>query len=176
LGVGALFFGTAVWGVFKGAHNYIIRKRKLKLKNLPNSFKGLKIVQISDIHSGSFWDREAVIKGIELIGLKYPSFNQLLDINDKFNLNKEKLYQIIKADYVKDESGTGLVHLAPSFGEEDFNVCLENGLINNEGYNLNDYLDEDGKINDYLIEFKDKFYREVNELIINLCYEKKNII
>ena len=31
------------------------------------SFKGLKIIQISDIHSGSFWDKEAVIKGIELI-------------------------------------------------------------------------------------------------------------
>jgi len=72
LGFGALFFGSAVWGVFKGAHNYVIRKRKLKLRNLPKSFAGLKIVQISDIHSGSFWDRDAVIKGVELINKQNP--------------------------------------------------------------------------------------------------------
>ena len=72
IGVATLFFSTALWGVVKGAHNYIIRKRKIKIKNLPNSFKGLKIVQISDIHSGSFWNRNAVIKGIELINAQKP--------------------------------------------------------------------------------------------------------
>ena len=67
LGFGALFFGSAVWGIFKGAHNYIVLKRKLKIKGLPESFKGLKIAQISDVHTGSFWDREAVIRGVNLL-------------------------------------------------------------------------------------------------------------
>ncbi len=67
LGLGGLFISSAIWGIFKGAHNYVVRKRTLKIDGLPDAFKGLKIVQISDIHSGSFWNREAVIKGIDLI-------------------------------------------------------------------------------------------------------------
>ncbi len=67
LGIGMAFLGNAIWGVVKGAHNYIVRKRTLKIDGLPDAFNGFKIVQISDVHCGSFWDREAVQKGIELI-------------------------------------------------------------------------------------------------------------
>ena len=59
-GIAALFFSSALWGVVKGAHNYLVNKRKLYIKNLPKSFEGLKVIQISDIHCGSFWDRKAV--------------------------------------------------------------------------------------------------------------------
>ncbi len=58
---------TMGWGVLSGAHDYTVRKRKLKIKNLPSSFEGYKILQISDIHMGSFWSKPAVIKGVELI-------------------------------------------------------------------------------------------------------------
>jgi len=67
LGIGAAFIGTSIWGIFKGAHNYTVHRVKLKIANLPDAFKGLKIVQISDIHSGSFWDREAVERGVQMI-------------------------------------------------------------------------------------------------------------
>ncbi len=67
LGIGLLFLGSSIWGVVKGAHNYVVRRRKLRIKNLPTEFRGLKIVQISDIHCGSFWSREAVERGVELI-------------------------------------------------------------------------------------------------------------
>jgi uncharacterized protein len=72
IGVATLFFSYALWGVVKGAHNYIIRKRKLKIKQLPDAFKGFKIVQISDIHSGSFWSKKSVEKGIKLINAQKP--------------------------------------------------------------------------------------------------------
>ena len=67
LGIGAAFVGTAILGVVKGAHNYQIKRRKLSIKGLPKAFEGLKIVQISDIHSGSFWSRDAVARGIDMI-------------------------------------------------------------------------------------------------------------
>ena len=67
VGVAALFFSTALWGVVKGAHNYLVKRRKLVIDGLPDSFEGLKLIQISDIHCGSFWDRKAVERGIELI-------------------------------------------------------------------------------------------------------------
>lgn len=60
-------FSSLVYGIAKGAHNYKVFNRKLKLKNLPKAFEGFKIVQISDVHSGSFWNKEAVSKGIQLI-------------------------------------------------------------------------------------------------------------
>ena len=58
---------SMTWGVVSGAHDYTVRKRTLKLPNLPESFDGYKIVQISDIHVGSFWSKRAVEKGVDLI-------------------------------------------------------------------------------------------------------------
>ncbi|WP_236652881.1 metallophosphoesterase [Chitinophaga vietnamensis] len=63
---GGGLFATLVYG-FSNKYNYRVHKIKLALKNLPASFKGMRIVQISDIHSGSFANREAVIKGVQLI-------------------------------------------------------------------------------------------------------------
>lgn len=58
---------TMGWGVVSGAHDYTVKRRTLRLKKLPKSFEGFKILQISDVHAGSFWSKEAVKKGIELI-------------------------------------------------------------------------------------------------------------
>lgn len=66
LGVGTGFFATFVYG-FSNKYNYHIKRVKLAYTNLPAGFKGLKIVQVSDIHSGSFTNKEAVNKGVDLI-------------------------------------------------------------------------------------------------------------
>lgn len=63
---GGAFFATMMYG-FSNKYNYRVHKLKLAFKNLPASFKGMRIVQISDIHSGSFVNREAVLKGIKMI-------------------------------------------------------------------------------------------------------------
>ena len=60
-------FSTLMYGIVQGAHNYQVHVRKLKLKNLPQAFQGFRIVQISDVHSGSFWSKEGVAKGIQKI-------------------------------------------------------------------------------------------------------------
>jgi len=54
-------------GIFKGAYDYRVIQVPLYLKNLPSAFEGLKILQISDIHSGSFFDKDAVRRGVEMI-------------------------------------------------------------------------------------------------------------
>lgn len=56
-----------VRGVTNGAHNYKIHRIKLPAANLPDAFNGMKIVQVSDIHSGSFFDKDAVYKGVKMI-------------------------------------------------------------------------------------------------------------
>jgi predicted MPP superfamily phosphohydrolase len=63
---GGSLFTTLVYG-FSNKYNYRLKKIKLSFDNLPSSFKGLKIVQISDIHSGSFTDKAAVNRGVEMV-------------------------------------------------------------------------------------------------------------
>jgi predicted MPP superfamily phosphohydrolase len=55
------------FGIISGAHDYRIRRKKISLKNLPSEFDGLKIAQISDIHSGSFFNKMAVKGGIDML-------------------------------------------------------------------------------------------------------------
>ena len=62
--------GLSVLGFSYGISNrykYRVRKIKLKLAGLPDAFKGVKIVQISDIHTGSFDDHGAVAHGIQRV-------------------------------------------------------------------------------------------------------------
>ena len=66
LAAGSTLFGSLFYG-FGNKYNYRIIKQKLSFKNLPSSFRGLKIVHISDIHSGSFLDKGAVERGVKMI-------------------------------------------------------------------------------------------------------------
>lgn len=66
LGVGGGLFTSLVYG-FTNKYDYRVRQVKLDYPNLPTSFRGLKIIQISDIHSGSLSNKEAVEKGVERI-------------------------------------------------------------------------------------------------------------
>lgn len=68
---GGGLFATLVYG-FSNKYNYDLRKVKMSFGNLPESFKGLKIIHISDIHSGSFTNKAAVQRGIELIMKQNP--------------------------------------------------------------------------------------------------------
>lgn len=66
LAAGGTLFGSFLYG-FSNKYNYTIKRLKLAYDNLPAGFKGLKIVHISDIHSGSFTDKQAVAKGVQKI-------------------------------------------------------------------------------------------------------------
>lgn len=60
-------FVSLSWGMIAGPYRYKVFSEKVKIPNLPKQFEGLKIAQISDIHSGSFYDKEAVQKGVDLL-------------------------------------------------------------------------------------------------------------
>lgn len=53
-------------------YRYKVRREKLSPEGLPMSFRGMKIAQISDVHSGSFDDAEAVAQGVEAIMREKP--------------------------------------------------------------------------------------------------------
>ncbi|HEX5552862.1 MAG TPA: metallophosphoesterase [Chitinophagaceae bacterium] len=63
---GAGLLATLIYG-FSNKYDYKIRRVSLHFPHLPSSFKGLKIVQLSDIHSGSFDHYQKVKRGVELV-------------------------------------------------------------------------------------------------------------
>src|SRR5690606_38140138 len=60
------------WGVISGAYDYRIRREKLYLPNLPNEFHGMKIGQLSDVLSGSFYNKTAVQGGVDMLLAEKP--------------------------------------------------------------------------------------------------------
>ena len=49
---------------------------------------------------------------------------------DYFKEFSDVAFRVVADNYVTDDSGTGIVHCAPAFGEDDYRVCLENKVIN----------------------------------------------
>ncbi|MDW7695654.1 metallophosphoesterase [Flammeovirgaceae bacterium SG7u.111] len=65
--MGGLPMGAMLYGIISGAHDYRIRRLSVSLPNLPSEFDGLKICQISDIHSGSFYKKDPVNRGVDML-------------------------------------------------------------------------------------------------------------
>jgi isoleucyl-tRNA synthetase len=84
----------------------------------------------------------ATVNGSDLIGIKYDSlFEVTQEINDE--KQKENLHKVYAAEFVTLEDGTGVVHIAPGYGEDDFNLGKANNLpflfsLNEAGEMLND--------------------------------------
>jgi predicted MPP superfamily phosphohydrolase len=64
--MGGTILATLIYG-FSNKYNYRIRRVKIRFANLPAAFRGLKIVQVSDIHSGSLDNPRKVARGVEMI-------------------------------------------------------------------------------------------------------------
>ena len=72
--VAAIPFGTLTWGIVSGAYDYRVRKQVLYFSNLPKEFDGITLGQISDIHSGSFYNKKAVAGGVDMLMKEKPDF------------------------------------------------------------------------------------------------------
>lgn len=68
----AIPFASLVFGMIKTAFDYEIKKSKLKIPGLPKNFKGLKIVHISDIHTGSFITSNPLKEAVDMIAKEKP--------------------------------------------------------------------------------------------------------
>jgi isoleucyl-tRNA synthetase len=98
--------------------------------------------------------------GSELAGRKYkPLFGYTPKLS-------EKQYTLLLADFVSTEDGAGAVHIAPSFGEEDFQLGAAEGL------GLWDPLDADGRFTDDVRDWKGQEAKEADKAIIQALKEK----
>ena len=66
-------------------------------------------------------ERTRTVRGSELVGLRYnPLFPYFAAV--------DKAFQVLGGDFVSTDEGTGTVHIAPGFGEDDQRICEENGI------------------------------------------------
>lgn len=72
LGLGGVLSALFIDGITFGKYRHKVRRVRINFKNLPKSFKGYKIIQISDVHSGSFSDPSKLEHAIELINEQNP--------------------------------------------------------------------------------------------------------
>ena len=93
---------TMSFGIVKGAYDYRIRRRRVYLPNLPKGFEGIKIAQLSDIHSGSFFDKTAVQGGIDLLLNEKPDMvfftGDLVNNETKEVKEYMEIFSKVKAD------------------------------------------------------------------------------
>jgi len=108
------------------------------------------------------------IKGKELIGEKYePLYSHSLKEQES-----KKIYEVVEGSFVSTQEGTGLVHLAPAFGEDDMELSKKLGLafIKN--------IDDKGCFNEELQEVpevKGKFFKEADPIIFQNL-EERNLL
>ncbi|KAB5548413.1 hypothetical protein DKX38_011819 [Salix brachista] len=108
------------------------------------------------------------VKGNELVNKKYePLFNYFMEFSDT-------AFRVVADDYVTDDSGTGIVHCAPAFGEEDYRVCIENQILSKE--NLIVAVDEDGCFIGKITDFSGRYVKDADKDIIEAVKAKGKLV
>ncbi len=64
---GGLVMGTMFMGMFKWVYEFVVFEQKIKIENIPSGIKGFKIVQISDMHLGSWTNLKPLEQAVEMI-------------------------------------------------------------------------------------------------------------
>ncbi len=94
LGLAAIPFASLIYGIVKGKYNFKVIKTLIPFDDLPQAFNGFKILQLSDIHSGSFDDPEKIKYAIDLINEQ--DFDILLFTGDIVNTHAREMHPWIE--------------------------------------------------------------------------------
>ena len=108
--------------------------------------------------------------GRDLAGRKYqPPFDYFYE---EF---KDRGFRVLNATYVTQDSGVGIVHQAPAFGEEDYNVAFQNGIISDECLPPNP-VDEQGCFTAEVRDFAGQHVKTADKAIIKYLRERGRLI
>ncbi|TBT97551.1 isoleucine--tRNA ligase, partial [Hamiltosporidium magnivora] len=102
----------------------------------------------------------ATFLGEDLLNLEYePPFSNFI------NLREKGYFKVYPADFVSNQDGTGIVHCAPAFGEEDYKAFVKNNLIK-ENDIVPCPINDKGKFTSQIPQYQDKYVKEADKLII----------
>ena len=99
------------------------------------------------------------LKGSDLVGLEYvPLFDFFLD------RQKDGCFKVQSAGFVTDSDGTGIVHCAPGFGEEDYKLCVEKKIIHPDNPPVP--LDENGRFTKEVSTYAGMYVKDADKVIM----------
>eukprot|EP00566_Odontella_aurita_P004184 CAMPEP_0113545400 /NCGR_PEP_ID=MMETSP0015_2-20120614/11240_1 /TAXON_ID=2838 /ORGANISM="Odontella" /LENGTH=1181 /DNA_ID=CAMNT_0000445761 /DNA_START=46 /DNA_END=3591 /DNA_ORIENTATION=+ /assembly_acc=CAM_ASM_000160 len=151
----------------KTGKTYILSKGRLpQLYPIMNSKKKWKPEK-----AGDYFEITANYKGKDLVGKKYkPVFDYFVDTPES-----ESYFRVISDNYVTDDAGTGIVHQAPAFGEDDYRVCLAHGVIQ-KGQDLPCPVDSNGCFTGEVPPVKGKHVKEADPTLIQLIKDAGRLV
>ncbi len=121
---------------------------------------------------GAGVDVAARFSGADLIGRRYAGPVYELEDGGPQGDGGAKPFQVIAGDFVTTEDGTGLVHIAPAFGEDDYRAAAENGIFDpTRRQTLYNPVKPDGHFDQRVVGFADRFVKDpevTRELIADL--------
>ncbi|MBD3647077.1 MAG: isoleucine--tRNA ligase, partial [Pseudomonadales bacterium] len=121
--------------------------------------------RLEDFGKGKKLTVKEEMPGKDLVGLKYePLFDYFAD------LENEGAFTVVADDYVTTESGTGIVHQAPAFGEDDFRIMKSAGIDA-----IVCPVDMEGKFTDEVSDFHGQHVKDADKHIIRMLKEKGNL-
>ncbi|CAI9296574.1 unnamed protein product [Lactuca saligna] len=126
---------------------------------LLNQLRFLRSMNVDGVMVDCWWGIvEAHING-------YFKWCVSLSSSYRFGEFSDVAFRVVADDCVTSYSGTGIVHCAPAFGEDDYRVCLENQIIH-KGENLVMAVDDDGCFTERVIDFIGQYVKEADKDII----------
>ena len=106
------------------------------------------------------WEQVAEFSGAELVGLRYHQLFPYITSEELL----EKAFRVIPGDFVTTEDGTGIVHIAPTYGADDFRVAKEAGvpaiLVKDENGKEVPTVDRTGRFVEEITDFAGRFVKE----------------
>ena len=137
----------------KSNNRYVMAKSRL-----PQIYPAMNKKKWKPKMADELYTIEKTMVGSDLKGKRYqPLFD--------FFTGPESYFQVVTDTYVTDDAGTGVVHQAPAFGEDDFRVCMANGIIQ-KGADFPCPVDADGLFTDEVTIAKGVHVKEADNTLI----------
>jgi len=144
----------------KSGNVYIIGKNRMcQLYPIMNNKKKWKPAKMA----AELYEVKETLLGKDLVGKRYkPVFDFFVDTP-----GSEEYFRVLSDNYVTDDAGTGVVHQAPAFGEDDYRVCLAHNVIV-KGGDLPCPVDSNGMFTDEVPPVKGVHVKEADKTLIEL--------
>jgi len=151
----------------KSGKTYIMAKNRMaQMYPIMNNKKKWKPKMADEL-----FEIQATLPGSELVGKKYtPIFDFFANTPES-----ENYFRVLSDTYVTDDAGTGIVHQAPAFGEDDYRVCLAHNVIK-KGQEIPCPVDSNGVFTEAVPPVKGEHVKKADPTLIALIKENGRLV
>lgn len=151
----------------KSSQSYVLAKSRLsQLYPIMNNKKKWKPEMAKELY-----DIQATFVGKALVGIHYePLFDFFANTPAS-----SQYFRVVSDTYVTDDAGTGIVHQAPAFGEDDNRVCLQHG-ITQKGAEIPCPVDSNGVFTSVVEPVKGIHVKQADETLMQIIKEKGRLV